>query len=143
MRTIAHISALIFSAIFAAFVLSSCSSSAPATPQTETSSSASSKTPDAAPVSVEGKWKADGFSAVVTDKTITINIVDGATRSLYWKGTFKDATGEITSKADVEALDASMMGSQDKTKVFVHENNELSFEMTMMGTTTTITMTKE
>ena len=96
-----------------------------------------------APVSWNGTWKAEGFSAVIKDKVITISIVSPDTTSLYWQGTWDSSKqakdgAEVVSIADVEALSMSMLGSQDETKAFAFSDDELKFSMSMMGTTKTI-----
>jgi hypothetical protein len=97
---------------------------------------------DAKPASLVGTWKADGFEATVAENSIEINIVSDDSKSLYWKGTFESGTNKITSIADREALDASMMGSQDSDKVFMIEGDKITFEMSMLGTTKTIKLEK-
>lgn len=95
-----------------------------------------------APVSLDGTWKAEGFEAVVAADSIEINIVSTDSESLYWKGTFASGTDKITSIADREALDASMLGSQDSEKVFAIDGDKITFKMSMMGTTKTIKLKK-
>lgn len=100
-----------------------------------------------APVSWNGTWTADGFSAVIKEDVITISIVDKDTSSLYWQGTWDAAAKakdgvKVVSNADVDALSMSMLGSQDKTKEFTYSDDELTFSMSMMGTTRTIRLTK-
>jgi len=96
-----------------------------------------------APASHAGTWKADGFEATVTASDITINIVgDDDSKSLYWKGTFHEGNDVVKSHADREALDASMLGSQDSDKNFAVDDDQIAFEMSMMGTTKTIKLKK-
>jgi hypothetical protein len=96
-----------------------------------------------APVSLNGSWKADGVEAVISTDSIKINLVssDGA-KSLYWKGTFPSGTDKITSVGDREALDITILGSPDKTKVFNVDGNKITFEISMMGTTKTVRLEK-
>lgn len=93
--------------------------------------------------SMNGTWKADGFEAEVSDNLIEVNIVDQDTSSLYWKGTFPQQQGEkITSEADVDALSESMLGSQDLTKEFTVKGGEISFKITIMGTSKVVHLKK-
>jgi hypothetical protein len=88
-----------------------------------------------APVSLNGEWVDEIFVAVISNDSIVINIVDEETSSLYWKGTFSAEGKDVTSVADRDALDASMLGSQDDEKVFTIKDDTISFDFTMMGTT--------
>lgn len=88
--------------------------------------------------SVVGTWKADGFEAEITASEITINIVGNDSKSLYWKGSFHDNTGTVRSNGDTDAMAGSMLGSQDSTKTFSVDDDQIAFEMSMMGTTKTI-----
>jgi hypothetical protein len=88
--------------------------------------------------SVVGTWKADGFEAEITASEITINIVGNDSKSLYWKGSFHDNTGTVRSNGDTDAMAGSMLGSQDSTKTFSVDDDQIAFEMSLMGTTKTI-----
>ncbi|QGN58859.1 hypothetical protein [Nostocoides sp. HKS02] len=93
-------------------------------------------------VSLNGTWKADGLEAVIAENSVEIHIVDKDTSSLYWKGTFPTGSDTVTSVADKEALSSSMLGSQDAEKVFTIKDNEITFKMSMLGTTKTIHLKK-
>ena len=45
-------------------------------------------------------------------------------------------------QGDREALDGSMLGSQDKDKAFSVDGDKISFEMSIMGTTKTVRLEK-
>ena len=98
--------------------------------------------------SLEGVWVSEGdvpFEATVKDGTITVKIVDGETKSLFWQGTFPATAQEgdiLLSDADVEALSSSMMGSSELVKPFTYEGDEINFEFSMMGTSTVIHVKK-
>ena len=92
--------------------------------------------------SLNGTWKADGFEAVIADNSIEVNIVDQDTSSLYWKGTFPAGSETVTSEADTEALSESMLGSQATTKIFIVKDNEISFKITVMGTSKVVHLKK-
>lgn len=85
-----------------------------------------------------GNWKADGFNAEITASEITIYIVGNDTKSLYWTGTFPDGADKVKSAGDTDAMSESMLGSQDSEKTFTVDDDKISFEMSMMGTTKTI-----
>lgn len=100
-----------------------------------------------APVSWNGTWKAEGFSAVIKDNLIIINMVSPDSSSLYWQGTWDSSKkakdgAQIVSIADVEALSMSMLGSQSETKAFAFSDDELKFSMSLMGTTKTVRLKK-
>lgn len=95
----------------------------------------------------DGEWKADGFSAVVKDKTIAINIVMPDSESVYWVGTFEPASdtvkdGNVESIADRVVLDKSLLGSQDASKAFVSKHGKLVFNISMMGVKRTVELVK-
>lgn len=100
----------------------------------------------AAPKSFAGSWINDEktMAATVTDDTIEIFITAPDSKSLYWSGTIPTSeTEKFVSKADTEKLASSMLGSTDASKTFQYDDGELSFELSMMGTTQTIRLTKE
>jgi hypothetical protein len=135
-----------FAAVISFALLSACSSPA-AEDAAPVAAPAAVVTTTEAPVSWNGTWTADGFSAVIKDEVITISIVSPDSSSLYWQGTWpasmKATDGvKYVSKADVEALSMSLLGSQDKTKDFTFKNDELTFSMSMMGTTRTVRLQK-
>lgn len=134
-------------AVVLGFSLSACGSedtSAGSTPIDKASAE------DRAP-SFTGAWATDAnpdleMQATITGNSIKILWVTPSqdTKALYWKGTFPTSNPErIVSKADVEALSGSILGSQDKTKVFTYDGAELSFDFTVMGTTKTMHLRKE
>ena len=113
---------------------------------TVTAEEASAQTNDAD--SLEGVWVSEGdvpFEATVKSGTITVKIVDGETKSLFWQGTFPATAQEgdiLLSEADVEALSSSLMGSSELVKPFTYEGDEINFEFSMMGTSTVIHVKK-
>jgi len=103
-------------------------------------------------VSMEGTYlseKNNGSQmiAIVKNGVIKITLDDESSSSLYWQGTFADSAeqsgSKIVSKADTAALKRSILGSQDKRKVFLYEDDVLEFEMSMMGTTRDVTLGRE
>lgn len=100
-------------------------------------------------VVLDGAWKSvkggdPTFRALIRNGTIEVFIVSEDTSSLYWKGTFPWNKGDetISSAADVEALEGSLLGSTAKSKIFLYNGDNLVFDVGMLGTTTTITMEK-
>lgn len=88
--------------------------------------------------------------AVITAGTIEINWVsdNGATKSVYWIGTYTAPSEPITEYAwtstrDKEATDTALMASTDDTKAFAYKNDVLSYQVSMMGTTTTLELKKQ
>lgn len=98
----------------------------------------------------EGTWtvvdNSNGIDLVATIEGEEIEIdwlLDDNQSALYWKGSFPtDKDAELLSHADTKALDDSVMGSGDESKLFRFEENELRFELTALGHTQTIRMHK-
>jgi len=102
------------------------------------------------PVSLSGDWSYDSegfsFSGEVVGDEITLNLIAQDSTGLYWTGTFaSEATdGEvITSDADTDALAVSLFGSSDPTKDFTFKDGKLTFEFTIMGTTSTVALSQK
>lgn len=95
---------------------------------------------------LSGAWSSEDMSAVVEGNELSIFWDDGETRALYWKGDIPESiiSGDpFVSAGDTDAMDNSLLGSLDDRKAFIYENGELSFDLTVMGVTQTITMTKD
>ena len=99
--------------------------------------------PTKEPVSLEGSWSAEGVKAVVSDGIITVNIIDGDTSWLFWKGTFTSKTGTVLSNGDRDALDSSMMGSTETQKPIKVNETTIEFDFSMMGATKHVIVTKD
>ena len=145
LRNFVPIAVIVLILIVAVVLLTGCQSgstptSAPrGTTQTQEAAVA---TPTEEP-SPNGTWTAEGFVAEIGDDSITINFVDAnGTTALYWKGTFPATGDTVVSKADVEALSMSMMGSTETEKTFKVDGDEISFPMSMMGVDTVIRLTR-
>ena len=109
-----------------------------------------------APVDLAGTWKSednDGswMEAVIADDTITVNWVsdNGDTTSIYWVGTYTAPTEYSadytwTSDRNKEQTDNAMLASTDDTKDFSYSDadKELSYQVSMAGTTTKVKLTK-
>jgi hypothetical protein len=99
---------------------------------------------DATMTSFDGQWHAKNFDATINGNSIEIQLKYDDSSSLYWKGSFPQDTDvrEITSVADKAALENSILGSQDSTKVFTIDGDNIVFEMSMLGTTRTVHLKK-
>lgn len=114
------------------------------------------KEEEKAPVDLAGTWKSednDGswMEAVIADDTITVNWVsdNGDTTSIYWVGTYTAPTEYSadytwTSDRNKERTDNAMLASTDDTKDFSYSDadKELSYQVSMAGTTTKVKLTK-
>lgn len=143
------------------FVTVGCTSSADGTtdaPASETPS-AEQDAPEEAPepVSLVGEWTQTNANsdenyqaATITADAIEVYwIADGGdTRSLYWAGTAEvhaDAGDSFSwdSVNDTSKTDGALLASGDDSKTFTYEDGELSFEVTAMGTTTTVRLARD
>lgn len=118
---------------------------------------AAEKKPVEQPADLTGTWKQTNsgsddswMEAEITADTITVQWVsdNGDTKSLYWKGSYSapDKAGDWkwTSQGDTAAMQASLLGSQDATKDFTYTKTDgVSWETTMMGTTTVVKTSKQ
>jgi hypothetical protein len=100
-------------------------------------------------VNMNGTWtQTSGLSGTtmtgtISDGSISIQLSDGDTSGLYWKGTFPVDTilsdgFTVTSAGDTTALSSSIFASQDSTKVFTYKDGSLNFSFSILGTTTTV-----
>ncbi|WP_310939083.1 hypothetical protein [Clostridium sp. SHJSY1] len=104
-----------------------------------------------------GEWKqensksADSYQvATISGDTITIYWVSDKdnTKSLYWAGSFDapttaDEPYSWTSKNDHSKTKGALLASSDDTKTIKYQNDELSYEASAMGTTTTVKLKKQ
>ncbi|WP_040167701.1 hypothetical protein [Microbacterium gorillae] len=110
-------------------------------------------TPTPEPLTLVGEWKStntaeDSWQAAsITADTITIDWVSdgGGTKALYWAGTYvppTEATDAHTweSANDVSQTEHAILASSDPTKTFTYADGVLSYEVTALGVTKTITM---
>lgn len=106
------------------------------------------------PTDLTGTWTSeenDGSyqEAIITENTIEINWVSdgGKTKSIYWIGTYEaptDSTDKYswTSERDKEKTDSALLASQDDTKSFAYEDKKISYEVSLMGTTSTMELSQ-
>lgn len=124
---------------------------------TPSSSVTASPTPTPTPTDLTGQWKqnnsssADGWmTATITPDAITASFVTdgGDMTSLFWVGSFTppsdDASSYVwTSTRDEAATETALLASTDATKDFVFEDGELSFPVSIAGSTATVRMSRE
>lgn len=118
---------------------------------------ASQKAEEKQPADLTGDWKQVNSSsddsyqqATISGDTIEIYWVsdNGDSKSLYWAGSFEaPTTGDEPysweSKNDHDKTDSALMASSDDTKKFTYEKNQISYEASALGTTTTIRLEKQ
>jgi hypothetical protein len=146
-------------AITATLTLAGCSSS-PEDATTATGSAEQAETTAEAPVEapaepldLAGEWKQtngaeDSYqSATITADTITVNWVNAAesTTALYWAGTYVAPLDDSTSYTwdsdnDTAQTDTAILASGDPTKTFTFTDGVLSYDVTAMGVTKTVTL---
>lgn len=109
-----------------------------------------------APADLTGEWKQtnsqseDAYqAATITADAITIYWVSngGDSKSLYWAGTY-EAPAEPGSFAwdsenDTSQTDIALLASGAPTKTFTFESDEISYEASALGTTTTVRLARD
>lgn len=98
---------------------------------------------------LDGTWKNDDpnlhMSAIVSNGTIQISFESTDVSALYWKGTFPASAthgDDIVSQGDRAEMDASMMGSSEDVKHFYYASETISYKLTVMGVTRTVSLKK-
>lgn len=108
------------------------------------------------PLDLTGSWEqedmnTDGYQAgYITDDLIEIYWISdsGNTANLYWSGSYEAPTEESgdtyswVSKNDTTRTYNSFLGSSDDEKQFTYANGRLSYEVTALGKTSTISLVK-
>lgn len=106
------------------------------------------------PPVLTGTWKQNNSEsndsyqeATITDSTIEVYWVSDDTKALYWAGSFVAPTTAYEpytwdSANDTEKTSSALLASGDATKTFTYKDGTLSYEVTAMGVTKTVTMTK-
>jgi hypothetical protein len=108
------------------------------------------KVSDNQSVDLSGFWKPTDdtkMEATITQSTIEIQWKEEGLSGLYWQGTFMPPANvvngcKIVSEGDVNVMSDSALASSDTTKEFTYDKNKLSFKLTMIGITKTITLVK-
>jgi PBP1b-binding outer membrane lipoprotein LpoB len=100
---------------------------------------------NAAPMSYNGTWKSEGspqFIAHIKGDRIQVILKSSDSSDLYWQGTFTSNSTKIVSKADTKALGDSLLGSTEKTKVFVYKDGKFRFTFSALGESRVVLLTK-
>lgn len=107
------------------------------------------------PPDLSGTWKSeennDSYQeAIISNDTIEINWVSdgGQTKSIYWIGTYTAPSEALddynwTSERNKEKTDFAILASTDDTKEFTYKDDKISYEVSAMGTTTILELTKQ
>ena len=123
----------------------------------DTSTQGSGSTSETTPPDLTGEWKQvnsnseDSWqSATIDESTITVYWVsdNGDTKSLYWAGTYTapetvDEPYSWDSENDTEQTSTALLASGDDTKTFTYEDGQISYEVSALGTTTTVRLEKQ
>ncbi|MGN7189982.1 hypothetical protein [Curtobacterium sp. MCBA15_004] len=106
---------------------------------------------------LSGEWKQNNsasdsgwMTATITADTITANFVtdSGDMTSLFWVGSFTAPSGPDlpytwTSTRDQAATESALLASSDATKDFVYDDGEISFPVTIAGSTATVRLSHQ
>lgn len=94
----------------------------------------------------EDSWQ----SATIDESAITVYWVsdNGDTKSLYWAGTYtapinEDEPYSWDSENDTEKTSTALLASGDNIKTFTYEDGQISYEISALGTTTTVKLEKQ
>lgn len=126
-------------------------------PEATNSKPVQTPSPTPTPVSLDGKWKqtnsksADAWqAATITGNTIEVDWVsdNGDTTSLYWAGSVTPPTTATaaftwTSNNDTAKTETAMLASSAPTKVFTYDHGVISYPVSALGTTTTVSLEPE
>ena len=85
--------------------------------------------------------------AIITDNYIEINWMSKGSKSLYWAASYvatESAVSEYswTSENDKDKTGSALLASGDDTKEFTYKDGVISYDVSAMGTTTTMKLTK-
>lgn len=104
-----------------------------------------------------GEWKQDNSesedsyqTAIISGDTIEIYWIsdNGDTKSLYWAGSFMTPTTteepySWTSENDHSKTEGALLASDDDTKTMTYQDGVLTYEVSVMGTTTKVKLKKQ
>jgi len=122
-----------------------------------TSSGNGGNTPKKQIPDLTGEWKQENSTsddsyqaATISGDTIVIYWVsnNGDTKSLYWAGSFvapttADEPYSWISEKDHSKTERALLASRDDTKTMAYQNGVLSYEASLMGTTTKVKLKKQ
>lgn len=109
------------------------------------------------PLDLAGEWKQTNSNSVeayqtatITGEQITIDWVNDAeaTKAVYWIGSYVAPTEETESyswdsQGDVAQMETAILASGDSAKAFAYQDGVLSYELTAMGVTMTVEMSRQ
>lgn len=118
---------------------------------------AETQAPPAVPLDLNGDWVQTNSNSEssyqapkISDGQIVIDWVNEAesTKALYWAGTYVDPTDDVESYTwdsvnDTTQTDSALMASGDPTKTFAFDGDVLTYELTAMGVTMTVEMSRQ
>lgn len=97
--------------------------------------------------SAAGNWSEPRFQANITNGNIKMLFVTDDTKYVYWVGSFPAETlkdGEtVLSKGDMDAMENTITGTEDKTAEFTYEDGTLDFEFIFQGESKTVHLEKQ
>lgn len=147
--------------ILAVFLLAGCSAGATTEGINPGSQNMSPGTTEeevapAEPLDLTGEWKQtnsnseDSYqAATISGDVIEVNWVNEAdsTTAIYWVGTYDAPTEDVAeymwdSVNDTSKTENALLASSDQTKTFTFKDGVLSYELTAMGVTMTVEMSK-
>lgn len=148
--------------MLSAFLLAGCSTGATSEGTTPGSQNSAPGTTEeevapAEPLDLTGEWKQtnskseDSYqAATISGDVIEINWVNEADSgtAIYWVGTYVAPTEDVTeytweSANDTSKTENALLASSDQTKTFTFKDGVLSYELTAMGVTMTVEMSKQ
>ncbi len=104
------------------------------------------------PADLTGEWTVkneddeQGMTMTITSDSMEIYWASNDTSALYWAGTFTPPTeaGDYTwtSTNDKDKTSGALLASGDDTKEFKYSGGKISFEVSAMGVTKTMTAEK-
>ena len=121
------------------------------------SSGSSEDTASNEPLDLTGTWTQTNRNSedMYQEATISKDAMEiywvsnnGDTKDLYWAGTFTaptEATDEYswTSENDTEKTEMALLASTGATKEFTYKDGEITYEVSAMGSTTTVRLEKQ
>lgn len=142
-----NLSSIAFALVFFLF-LASCGGD----PSTQSNNQES----EVSPPDLTGEWtqvnseSEDSWqSATISDDSITVYWVsdNGDTKSLYWAGTYtapENADEPYTWESinDTTQTSSALLASSAESKEFTYQDGQISYEVTALGTTTTVKLEK-
>ena len=136
-------------AVFVATIMSASIAACGSPGGSENPTPKSTEKTEEEPLDLTGTWASpenEGSyqEAIISDDTIEVNWISdaGATKSIYWIGTYSPPTENSneyswTSERNKEKTTSALLASSDDTKNFTYKDGKITYEVSVMGTTTT------